>query len=281
MLIRTQCESRRNSCSTFTAGIPALSQKTLEASVLSFYSAAPLSLPCGPNVMVAMAEHSTAVEKVREQLIRIMQDEELRTAVELLADIIKDIRKNPHDLSGLHFEAQRFIPENSQYDESYWIAAHVLYLNGSDFIKLCKEIESIKDEISIIYEYLRMLDRELETGQEAIWALYRYLDKLNTFLEEISEKADELYKRLSSLKKDKDKILYDSIRERYYFLDEIVDSIEDRIGMVNKEIKEAEKYIEQLNEEHEAVRRHLRKLEDEKWYIIDLIRDILYEIEYS
>ncbi len=231
--------------------------------------------------MVAMTEHSTAVEKVREQLIRIMQDEDLKTAVELLADLIRDIRKNSDDLSGIHFEAKRFIPENTKYDENYWMAAYVLYLNGPDFIKLCKEVESIEDEIGTTYEYLRMLDRELKTGQEAIWALYRYLDKLNTFLEEVSGKANELYKRLSSLKKDKDKTLYDSIRERYYFLDEIVDSIEDRIEKVNKEIEEAEKYIERLEEEHEAVRRHLRKLEDEKWHMIDLIRDLLYEVEYS
>jgi len=228
-----------------------------------------------------MAEHSTAVEKVREQLIRIMQDEELKKAVELLSNLIKDIRKDPYELSGIHFEAKRFIPENSQYDESYWMAAHVLYLNGPDFIKLCKEVESIEDEIGTTYEYLRMLDKELETGQEAMWALYRYSNKLNTFLEKVSEKANELYKRLSSLKKDKDKILHDSIRERYYFLDEIVDSIEDRIEMVNKEIEEAEKYMGKIKEEYEAVRKHLKELERKKWRIIDLISDLLYEIEYS
>ncbi len=228
-----------------------------------------------------MTEHSTAVEKVREQLIRIMQDEELKIAVELLAGIIKDIRKDPHELSGLHFEAQRFIPENSQYDESYWTAAYVLYLNGPDFIKLYKEVESIEDEIGVVYEYLRMLDRELETGREAMWALYRYSQKLNTFLEEVKEKADELYKRLSSVNKDNDRELYNSIRERYYYLDEIVDSIEDRIEKVNEEIEEAEKYIGRLDEEHEAARRYLRKLEDEKWNIIGLIRDLLYEVEYE
>ena len=63
--------------------------------------------------MVAMTAHSEAIEKVREQLIRIMQDEELRTTVDILADIIKDIRKNPHNLSGLHFETKRFIPQNT------------------------------------------------------------------------------------------------------------------------------------------------------------------------
>jgi len=245
------------------------------------YTADTLSLPCELNVMIAMVEHSTAVEKVREQLIRIMQDEELKTAVELLASLIGDIRKNSDDLSGIHFESKRFIPENSQHDESYWMAAHVLYLNGPDFIKLCKEVESIEDEIGTTYEYLRMLDKELKTGQEAMWALYRYNEKLNTFLEEVKGKADELYKRLSLLNKDNDRGLYDSIRERYYFLDEIVDSIEDRIEMVNKEIEEAEKYMSRIQEEHEAVRRHLRRLEDEKWNIIDLIRNLLYEVEYE
>jgi len=43
-----------------------------------------------------MTAQSTAIEKVRGQLIRIMQDEELKTAVELLAAIIKDIRKDPY-----------------------------------------------------------------------------------------------------------------------------------------------------------------------------------------
>jgi len=228
-----------------------------------------------------MTEHSEAIEKVRKQLIRIMQDEELRTAVELLADIIKDIRKNPYNLSGLHFEAKRFIPDDTQHDESYWMAAYILYLNGYDFIKLCKEVESVEEEIIIVDEYLQMLDKELQASQEAVWALYKYVDKLTAFLDKISEKNNILYKKLSSIKKEKDRVLYDSIRERCWFLDEIVHSIEDRIEKANKEIEEADKDIGKIKEEYEAVKKHLAELERERWRILDLIRDILYEVESS
>jgi len=228
-----------------------------------------------------MTEHSEAVEKVREQLIRIMQDEELRTTVDILADIIKDIRKNPHNLSGLHFEAKRFIPQNTDYDESYWIAAHVLYLNGYDFIKICKEVEAIDEEIITIDEYLQMLDKELKASQAAMWALYEYMDKLNTFLDNVSEKSNKLYKKLSSLKKEKNRELYDSICERHYFLDEIVDSIEDRIEKASRALEEADKDMGKIKEEYEAVKKHLAELERERWRILDLIRDILYEVESS
>ena len=228
-----------------------------------------------------MAEHSTAIEQVREQLIRIMQDEELKTAVELLANLIRDIRKNSDDLSGIHFEAQRFIPDNTKYDESYWIAAHVLYLNGYDFIKLCKEVEAIDEEIITVDEYLQMLDKELKASQAAMWALYEYMDKLNTFLDKVSEKSNELYKKLSSLKKEKNRELYDSIYERHYFLDEIVDSIEDRIEKANRALEEADNDMGKIKEEYEAVKKHLAELERERWRILDLIRDILYEVESS
>jgi len=226
-----------------------------------------------------MTEHSEAVEKVREQLIRIMQDEELRTTVDILADIIKDIRKNPHNLSGLHFEAKRFIPQNTDYDESYWIAAHVLYLNGYDFIKICKEVEAIDEEIITLDDYLQMLDKELQASQEAVWALYKYIDKLTTFLDKISEKNKILYKKLSSLKKDR--VLYDSIRERCCFLDEIVHSIEERIEKANKEIEEADEDMGRMKEEYEAVKKHLEELERERWRILDLIRDFVEEMESS
>ena len=226
-----------------------------------------------------MTEHSEAVEKVREQLIRIMQDEELRTTVDILADIIKDIRKNPHNLSGLHFEAKRFIPQNTDYDESYWIAAHVLYLNGYDFIKICKEVEAIDEEIITLDDYLQMLDKELQASQEAVWALYKYIDKLTTFLDKISEKNKILYKKLSSLKKDR--VLYDSIRERCCFLDEIVHSIEERIEKANKEIEEADEDMGRMKEEYEAVKKHLEELERERWRILDLMRDFIEEMESS
>ena len=228
-----------------------------------------------------MTEHSEAIEKVRKQLIRIMQDEELKTAVDLLAQIIKDVRKNTDNLSGLHFEAKRFIPQNSDYDESYWIATHVLYLNGSDFIKLCKEVEAIDEEIIMLDDYLQMLNKELLASQEAVWALYKYIDKLTAFLDKISEKNNMLYKKLSSLKKEKDRVLYDSIRERCYFLDEIVQSIEDKIEKASTEIEEADKDMGRMKDEYEQVRKYLQELERKRAHFIDMIREFLEEFEKS
>jgi len=258
----------------------------IESAPLSFLQVALLtasyvSLPCGLNVMVAMTAQSTAIEKVRGQLIRIMQDEELKTAVRLLAAIIKDIRKDPYNLSGIHFEAKRFIPEDTQYDESYWMAAYIIYMNGHDFIKLCKEVESIDEEIITLDDYLQMLDKELLASQEAVWALYKYIDKLTAFLDKISEKSNMLYKKLSSLKKEKDRALYDSIRERFYFLDEIVHSIEDRIEKANKEVEDADKDMGRIKEEYEGVKKYLEELERERWRIIDLLRDFIEEMESS
>ena len=226
-----------------------------------------------------MTEASGKITRVKDKLISIMQDKELKAALGLLADLIKDIRKNSDDLSGLHFEAQRFIPEDTHYGESYWMAAYILYLNGSDFIKLCKEVESIDEEIITLDDYLQMLDKELQASQEAVWALYKYIDKLTTFLDKISEKNKILYKKLSSLKKDR--VLYDSIRERCCFLDEIVHSIEERIEKANKEIEEADEDMGRMKEEYEAVKKHLEELERERWRILDLMRDFIEEMESS
>jgi prefoldin subunit 5 len=228
-----------------------------------------------------MTAYSKNVKRIQEQLMSIMQDEELKTAVHILADLIRDIRRTPNDLSGIYFETQRFIPENTQYDESYWMAAYIIYMNGHYFIKLCKEVEAIDEEIIIVDEYLQMLDRELQAGQEAIWALYKYIDKLNNLLEKISPKANELHKKLSSIDKVKNKKLYDSIRARCYFLDEIIHSIEDRTEKASKEIEEAEKYMGRMKEEYKEVRKHLGELERERSYIIDLVRDLIEEMESS
>jgi hypothetical protein len=262
---------------------PTLAIESVPLSFLQvvFLTAASVFLPCGLNVMIAMTEHSEAIEQVRKQLIRIMQDEELRTAVELLADIIKNIRRDPYNLSGLHFEAKRFIPEDTQYDGSYWMAAYILYFNGYDFIKLCKEVKAIDEEIIMVDEYLQMIDKELQVSQEAVWALYKYIDKLTAFLDKISKKNKILHKKLSSLKKEKDRVLYDSIRERCGFLDEIIHSVEDRIEKASKEVEEADKDMGRMKEEYEAVRKHLEELEREKWRILDLIRDFVEEMESS
>jgi len=175
----------------------------IDVSVWSFCTTSSSSLPCAPNEVVGMTAHSEKIIRIQEELLRIIQDEEFKTAVELLADLIKDILKKSNDLSGLHFEVDRFIPNDNQYDKSYWMAAYILYLNGSDFIKLCKEVESIDEEIIMVDEYLQMIDKELQVSQEAVWALYKYIDKLTAFLDKISKKNNILYKKLSSLKKRK------------------------------------------------------------------------------
>jgi hypothetical protein len=226
-----------------------------------------------------MTAYSENVKRIQEQLMSIMQDEELKTAVHILADLIRDIRRTPNDLSSIYFETHRFIPENTQYDESYWMAAYIIYMNGHYFIKLCKEVEAIDEEIIMVDEYLQMLDKELQTSQEAVWVLYKYIDKLTAFLDKISEKNDILYKKLSSLKKEKDSLLYDSIRERCYFLDDIVQSIEGRIEKANKEIEEADKDMGRMKEEYESVKKYLEELERERWRILDLMRDFVEEME--
>jgi predicted nucleic acid-binding Zn-ribbon protein len=267
--------------STFFIELSASAYKAFRFSVCPFHTANSLSLPCEPNEVIGMTAYSENVKRIQEQLISIMQDEEIKTAVHILADLIMDIRRTPNDLSGIYFETQRFIPENTQYDESYWMAAYIIYMNGHDFIKLCKEVEAIDEEIILVDEYLQMLDKELQTGQEAIWALYKYSDKLNAFLDKISEKSNLLYKKLSSLKRVKDNMLYDSIRERFYFLDEILHSIEERIEKASREIEEAEKYMGRLEEERKAVKKRLEELQRERWRILDLMRDFIEEIEAS
>jgi len=53
--------------------------------------------------------------------------------------------------------------------------------------------------------------------QVSLRTLYKYIHKLNTFLEGLSEKTNRLYEKLSSLKKENDRALYNSIRERSRF----------------------------------------------------------------
>jgi len=228
-----------------------------------------------------MTEASENITKVREKLISIMQDQDLKSVVELMADLIRDIRKKSNGLSGLHFEVQHFIPNDTKYDENYWIAAYILYLNNHDLIKLCKEVEAIDEEIIIVDKYLQMLDKEMQASQEAIWALYEYVDRLSKFLEELSKNENALYKKLSSMGKTNNRELHESIRKRYYFLDDIMHAIEDRIDKANKELVKADEDMGKMTEEYEAARRYLKELELEKAYIIDLVRNVLEEIEYS
>jgi len=228
-----------------------------------------------------MTAYSENVKRIQEQLMSIMQDEKLKTAVKLLADLIKDIRKTSNDLSGIHSEAQRFIPNDTQYDENYWMAVHILYISGDQIIELCKEVESIDKEIIIVDEYLQILDKELRASQEAVWALYKYVDKQSAFLEKVSKNANALYRKLTSPHKGIDRTLYNSILKRYDLLEDIVHTIEDRIEKASKELEEADEDMKRMKEEYEAAKKHIQELERERWYIIDLLRYVIEEIEYS
>jgi uncharacterized coiled-coil protein SlyX len=228
-----------------------------------------------------MTEYSENVKKVREQLVGIMQDKELKGVLELLADIIKETRMRSDHLSGLHFEVKRFIPEDTQYDENYWMAAFFLYLNGPQVIKLYKELEAIEEEIIIVNEYLQRLEGELLASEAAIQALHEYVEKLSSLSRKLSEKTNALYEKLNSMKKSSDRILYDSIRRRYHFLDDTLHAITDRIEEAYTEIEKGDKHIGRLKEEYEYAIRHLRELERDRAHIVDLIRDFVDSVEES
>lgn len=159
--------------------------------------------------------------------------------------IVAEIRMRSDHLSGLHFEVERFIPDDTQYDENYWMASFFLYLNAPQVIKLYKELEEIEEGIIAVDEYLQRLDEELLSSEAAMKSLYEYVKKLSSLLEKLSEKTNALYEKLNSMKKSSDRRLYDSIRRRYNFLDDTVHAIKDRIEETYYDYVSLKIYVEQ------------------------------------
>jgi SMC interacting uncharacterized protein involved in chromosome segregation len=110
--------------------------------------------------MVGMATHSENLTGVRKKLWYLINDEDAKTILETIIEKMNEAGDNSKRLKKLYDNARTLIPDNSKYEEKYWVAAYILHRNSAKLKNLLDELKQINREIKKLHKYLDDLDRK-------------------------------------------------------------------------------------------------------------------------
>jgi predicted nuclease with TOPRIM domain len=109
--------------------------------------------------MSAMETRKENMTGVQEELLRIIQSDEARELIESMANRMAVIEEAYYRIRELREAVQPYIPDNSEYDEDYWLAAYLVRPHASTVIEKFKQLREIQHKLAKIEGQLQEMDR--------------------------------------------------------------------------------------------------------------------------
>ena len=161
--------------------------------------------------MSAMATHDKNMTGVQQELLRIIQSDEARELVESMVYRMAVIEEAYYRIRELREAVQPYIPEDSEHDEEYWLAAYLVRPHASTVIEKFRQLREIQHKLAKLEEQVQEMDRK-ESYLE---------DKLGNVDSAQENTGDSIYKLIgedadpyvSLGDSDLYDLLYESIRE--------------------------------------------------------------------
>jgi RNA binding exosome subunit len=124
--------------------------------------------------MSAMETHDKNTKGVQEELLRIIQSDELSNLLDEIVDRIEEITEAYEGIRQLRETVKPLLPNNSEYNEKYWMAAYILYPKSEELVeklkrfkeaylemkKLEKVIQSHKEEKEKLNAWIKLFEKE-------------------------------------------------------------------------------------------------------------------------
>jgi chromosome segregation ATPase len=117
--------------------------------------------------MVGMTTHNENLTGVQKELWYLINDEDARNILEVIIQKMSETRDGSERIRQWRDEAQAFIPDDSKYDEKYWVAAYILHLSTTtketiqEFINIKQEILSLENELSTLEDEIEETEFEV------------------------------------------------------------------------------------------------------------------------
>jgi small-conductance mechanosensitive channel len=131
-----------------------------------------------------MATRKENMNGVQQELLRIIQSDEARELIESMANRMAVIEEAYYRIRELREAVQPYIPEHSEHDEKYWLAAYLVRPHAATVTEKLKQLREIQHKLAQLEAQLQELNR-----QEAY--LENKLGDLDTTQENV---ADNVYK---------------------------------------------------------------------------------------
>ena len=168
-------------------------------------------LPCVFDDMSAMETQDKNMTGVQEELLRIIQSDEARELIESMVNRMAVIEEAYYRIRELREAVQPYIPEDSEHDEEYWLAAYLVRPHASTVIEKFRQIREIQHKLAKIEEQVQEMNRKESSLEDKLAKVDSAQENLGANIHElISEDADPY---LSLGDSDLYELLYESIWE--------------------------------------------------------------------
>ncbi len=161
--------------------------------------------------MSAMATHDKNMTAVQQELLRIIQSDEARELIESMVHRMAVIEEAYYRIHELREAVQPYIPEDSEHDEEYWIAAYLVRTHASNVIEKFRQLREIQHKLAELEGKLQEMNKKESSLEDKLGDLDAAQENMGTSIDKlISEDADPYVKFGAS---DFYDLLYDSIQE--------------------------------------------------------------------
>ena len=170
-----------------------------------------LVFPCVFDGMSAMETHDKNMTGVQEELLRIIQSDEARELIENMVDRMAVIEEAYYRIRELREAVQPYIPEDSEHDEEYWLAAYLVKPHASKVIEKFRQLREIQHKLANLEEKVQKMEEEESYLENKLGDLDAAQENMGANIYElVSEDADPYVSLGDS---DLYDLLYESIRE--------------------------------------------------------------------
>jgi uncharacterized protein YhaN len=161
--------------------------------------------------MSAMATHDKNTKGVQQELLRIIQSDEARELIENMVNRMTEIEEAYYRIRELRETVQPYIPEDSEHDEEYWLAAYLVRPHASTVIEKFRQLREIQHKLANLEEQVQEMNGKESSLENKLAKVDSAQENLGASIYElIGEDADPY---VSVGKSDLYDLLYESVWE--------------------------------------------------------------------
>jgi chromosome segregation ATPase len=220
--------------------------------------------------MVGMTTHNENLTGVQKELWYLIKDEDARNILEVIIQKMNETRDGSERIRQWRDEAQAFIPDDSKYDEKYWVAAYILHLSTTtketiqEFINIKQEILSLENELSTLEDEIEEtefevaeLENDLEHKEYELSRIYHEMRYGGENSEDYEKELEELedYEYYEDEEEDPD-VLEIEIQE----LNDALEAMESDLGYLYYKRRNVENRLCELEYKREKLLSGLKEI---------------------
>jgi len=158
-----------------------------------------------------METHDKNMTGVQKELLHIIQSDEVRELIESMVNRMAVIEEAYYRIRELREAVQPYIPEDSEHDEEYWLAAYLVKPHASKVIEKFKQLREIQHKLANLEEQVQKMEKKESYLENKLGDLDAAQENMGGDIDKLIGKDVNPYLRLGD--SDLYDLLYESIWE--------------------------------------------------------------------